>query len=348
MGVFRTNKKRRRKKGETKRNIIIGVILAVYCLITILPFYFLIIRSFTPQEDCARLHWWIPEPKPINMNAKVGLISTYYNLNVKDLKIKLGVPVNDYIPPYMTLDDLAEEYQIPEEKIKSYISPYINFNGWYNILSSVRSYRALFNTVIVTGASLLIGGFLSVLTGSVLAGLRQRWHRVIYNLYLLQMIIPPVMIMIPVYIIFVKHLHVQNSYWNLILQNIQGGALPIMVFTTHISTIPKELEESVKIDGGNRLQYLRHVVFPLSGIPFAIYTVTRLPKYWNELLMGLLYLRPEKYTIIPLLNSFVGEYTTNYQAVFAGLCFSMIPIVTVYLVFQNLFVKATLSGAIKG
>ena len=49
-----------------------------------------------------------------------------------------------------------------------------------------------------------------------------------------------------------------------------------------------------------------------------------------------------------MINSLQGTFTTNYQAIYAGLCLSIIPILLIYLVFQNLFIRSALAGAIKG
>ena len=197
-------------------------------------------------------------------------------------------------------------------------------------------------------SSLVVGGLLAIATGSVLAGFRKRWHGFIYRLYMMQMIITPVMIIIPVYLILGKFFGLANSYWALFLLFIKGGAIPVMLFTSYISGIPGTFRESVEIDGGNRLQYFIYILLPLTKVPFASFAAIMFPKIWNDLLQGLVFLTADKYTLIPMINSLQGTYSTNYQAIYAGLSLSIIPVLIIYMIFQNLFVKSVMSGALKG
>ncbi len=120
-----------------------------------------------------------------------------------------------------------------------------------------------------------------------------------------------------------------------------------MVFTTYAATIPRDLRESVEIDGGNFSTYFFRVLLPLSRTPFAVYASISLPVIWNDLLNGFLFLSPDKSTVIPLVNAFTGTFATNLQATYSGLLFATVPLLVVYLVFQRLFVRSALAGAIK-
>ena len=129
---------------------------------------------------------------------------------------------------------------------------------------------------------------------------------------------------------------------------IKGGALSTMVFTAHVASIPRDLKESVEVDGGNHFHYYWHILLPLSKTPFAVFTAISLPLFWNDLLYGFLFLGPEKFTIIPLINSFSGTFATNLQAVYSGLLLATLPLLLVYFLFRKLFVRSALAGAIKG
>lgn len=208
--------------------------------------------------------------------------------------------------------------------------------------------KSLLATIIVTGASVLVGGLLGIMTGSVLAGFRHPWHMLIYNSYLLNMIIPPMMVILPQYIIMTRVLGLDNTYLSLILLHIKGGALSTMVFTSYIATIPKELKESVQMDGGRHHNYFFEILLPLCGTPFAVFASITMPWFWNDLLHPLVFLRPENYTLPAFIASIGGTFTTNYEAIFSGVLFSLLPILIVYLVFQKLFIRSAMAGAVKG
>lgn len=326
---------------------IIGVLLLLYCVITLMPFYFLVIRSFVPTKESTRLHFW---PPPIDtsslLNAKVGNMATFYNLDLETFKAKFGI--DEYINQNLRLSQLAAKYNIPEDKLLAYLRPFVMYNGWYNILGDKAFFRAIWANVYICVISIALGGTLGVFTGTGLAGLQTRWQTYVYQTYLMQMIIPSVMVMVPTYLIFNRYLHLSNSYWNLILLNIKGGALSTMVFTSYIATIPKEIEESIEIDGGNRLLYLWHAVLPLAKTPFAVFMSIMLPLFWNDLLNGRIYLNQDNYTLMPLISSFAGQFTTNFQAIYAGLLCGLLPMIIVYLIFQKLFIRSAMAGAVKG
>lgn len=340
-----------RRDFEKRRNrrrfgySLLFVVLGLYTFITLVPFYLTIIRAFVPTNRATEVHLWIPEPAELSMNAQVGNFATYYNVDLGEFKEALGI--EGFLRPYTSLQELIDDYGVKEDDIRSFLRPYTTYAGWYAMLRSSRFWTALFGNVFVAVMSVVFGGFLGILTGSVLARLRKPWHRVIYNSYLLSTVIPPIAIMIPVYIIFAQYLHLTNSYWNVILMFAKGDALSIMVFTSYIATIPIELKESVEVDGGNRLHYLRNIIFPLSVTPFAVFVSIRLPWFWNDLLFGYLFLQPAKQTLMPYINAFSGTYTTNYQAIYAGLILSITPLILLYLAFRKLFVRSALAGSVK-
>ena len=248
----------------------------------------------------------------------------------------------------MTFKQLAENYNLSEEKIKKYMNPFFTYNGWFTVLKGGKFIRSLLSTVFVTVSTIMLGGLLGISTGFVLAGFRKKWHFYFYNLYLLQIVIPPVMIMIPQFII-IKSLGLYNSYLSLLLFHIKGGALSTMLFASFISQIPKELRAAVEIDGGGHFTFFYYILLPLCRVPFAAFAVIMAPRIWNDLLYPLLFLKAENYTLTAWILSFTGgAFATNFQAIYSSLFISFIPIFLVYLIFRKLFVRSLMAGAVKG
>jgi ABC-type glycerol-3-phosphate transport system permease component len=162
------------------------------------------------------------------------------------------------------------------------------------------------------------------------------------------MIVPPMMVIIPQYLILAKMLGMQDSYLPIILLHAKGGALSTMVFTSYIATIPRELRESVYMDGGKHYHYFFHVILPLMGTPFAVFASIAMPWFWNDLLHGLLFLRPENYTLPAFVAAIGGSQGRNFEAVYSGVLLSLVPILVVYLVFQKMFIRSAMAGAVKG
>lgn len=325
---------------------VVHVILIVYCIMTLIPFYFLAIRSFVPTSESAKLHVWLPKTQEVSMNAVIGNLSTYYNLDMQ--KFKSEMEITGYLNPQYTLADISENYDVPTEKLQKYFESFYLFNGWKIILTGGKFLFATLRTIFIVVSSILLGALLGLSTGSVLARFKKRWHMYVYNTFMLQMIIPLTMIMLPLYLIVTKILGFENSLVSIILLNVQGSALSTMIFTSYVATIPTEMRESLEIDGGNRLHYFFKIVLPLSKVAVATYAVIRIPAYWNDLLYGFLFLKNDSYPLIPMLSSLTGTYNTNFQAIFSGLVFSVAPLIVLYLLFQDLFVKSIMAGSIKG
>jgi len=224
---------------------------------------------------------------------------------------------------------------------------------------SARKKQAVSRSLIQTGTSSANLGremenscyqtiLLSILTGFVIAGFKKRWHFYIYTYYLISLIIPPSLIMVPKYVLM-NYLHLINTFFSIILPFAAGSALSTMIFTSYIGTIPKDFSDAVKIDGGSRLQYLWHVVVPLCIIPIGTLTVIELPQIWNQFLEPLLYLeKQELYTLQLYLRGFLGHNSDDFQAFNTAILVSIIPMLAVYLSARRLFVKSLMAGAIKG
>jgi ABC-type glycerol-3-phosphate transport system permease component len=348
---------------RTRRRAIRFIALAVmlvYTVLTLFPFYTLFVRSFVSTKDASDLHLWIPPSEEISMEQEVGNLSVFYNLDLTDMKKAFGIPPTEFLMARMTLRDVSERYDIPEEKIKDFFSDFYTFNGWMNLLNNSLFWGAIFRTLVVTVLSVSIVIVLSIFTGYGLAGLKRKDQMAIYNIYLLQMVIPSMLILLPQYLMMQWILNLFPGYADrgltrvvlqlatLIVINIKGTALSTMIFTSAIGAIPKELEESAKLDGSTEWQYLRYILLPLLKVPIVSLAVIQLPLIYNQFLEPYIYLDPSNSTLLPFIQSTVGQFSTNFQVIYAAMFASVIPLVLVYLMFRRMFVQGALAGAIKG
>jgi raffinose/stachyose/melibiose transport system permease protein len=333
-------------------------LMVVYALVTLFPFYILFVRTFVSTKDAVELHLWIPQGQDVSMDAEVGNLAVNYNLDLKQVKQDLGI--KGYVNPRATLRQVAEQHQIPIERIEDYFRGFGTFNGWITLLGRVDYWKALARTTLTTLLGITGLCFLSMMTGYALAGLRRRDQMVIYNIYLLQMVIPTVLIIIPQFL-FIQWsiglipgssvpggIRYSAQLAALVLIFIKGGALSTMVFTTSISQIPPELEESAEIDGAGRMAYFFRVLFPLMKVPIATVSVIMLPTFWNAFFEPYVYLDMANTTVLPLIASYGGTYSTNFQIIFTGVFVSVMPLLLVYLLLRRLFIRSVMAGAIKG
>jgi ABC-type glycerol-3-phosphate transport system permease component len=341
---------------QRKRRFEMGVYIffGLYALITLAPFYMLFIRTFVGTDEATNLHLWLPETKPVSMNAQIGNLSVFYNLDLQQVKSDFGVPATDYVPARTTLQQFAETYNIPEDDVKAYFAKFYRYNGWLVLWNDPQLLPTIGRTVLITVLSVIGVNFLSFLTGYGLAGLARRDQRLIYGLYIINPLIPPMLVLLPQFFLIQEILRALPDNLNtfgrlaaIVLIHIKGGALPVMIFTGFISAVPKELEEAAQIDGASPLQYLFRVLLPLCKVPIATVTVIMLPWFWNDFLQPYVYLDSKNTTLLPLIQQFTGQYTTNYQVSFTGIFISIVPLIIVYILFRHWFIEGAMSGAIK-
>ncbi len=234
----------------------------------------------------------------------------------------MGIPENTFLRARTTLREVSQQYNIPEEKLTDFFKGFYRYNGWITLLTqelqSTTFWGALIRTVLVTAVSLVLVVGLSISTGYGLAGLRRKDQMAVYNLYLLQMVIPVMLILLPQYQLFQYIYRLFPGYeaqggilrhalqlLSLILLNIKGTALSTMIFVSARSAaFPKDLEDSAMVDGASRFQYIRHILFPLLKVPIVSLIVIQLPLFYNQFLEPYVYLDPSNSTLLPFIQSY--------------------------------------------
>ncbi len=335
-------------------------VMSVYSIVTLFPIYALIIRSFVPTKEATTLHLWLPKAQEIDMNQQIGNLAVFYDLDLRDFKKAMGIPQTEFIMARTTLKEISEKYKIPEEKIREYFKHFYILNGWITLLFKTSFFKALARTFLVTAVSCIGIVTLSIFTGYGLAGLKRKDQMAVYNIYLLQMVIPAMLILLPQYQMIQWISRLIPGYENpglsraitqlmtIILINIKGTALSTMIFTSFISALPKDLEDAAFIDGTTRFQYVWRILFPLLKVPIVSILVIQFPLIYNQFLEPYVYLDERYTTVLPLMQTVAGQFSTNFQVIYACVVGSLIPIVIIYLIFRRFFVEGVLSGAIKG
>lgn len=204
------------------------------------------------------------------------------------------------------------------------------------------------NSLIVGICTVVIVLILSILSGYALARYRFKGKRAFLLMLLCTQFIPRSMLIIPLFIIF-KHLGLISHPLSLILTY----AAVEIPFTTvlmngFIANVPRELEEAAMIDGCNKFQSLRYVVFPLL-VPGIVATAVFTFIYtWNEFLLALMLTNQQGRFTLPVgLSYMMGEFNINYGALAAGSVIALIPAVILFSYAQKHLVNG-LGGAVKG
>ena len=223
---------------------------------------------------------------------------------------------------------------------------------WENYLSAwtkggfgVYFLNSLFYTTIVVTGIVLIGS----LAAYGFARLRFPGRQFLFMLFLATMMIPIPGAFIALYVLLNK-LGLINTRMGYILPQINGGlALSIFLLKTFFEKLPKDLEDSARIDGCGKWGIYWNLALPLAKPAIAVVIIFNVLAVWNEYLLAMLVLTDKE--LMPLqrgLMVFQGAHITQYPLLMAGMTLSVIPIIVVYLFMQRYIIEGITAGAIKG
>lgn len=205
--------------------------------------------------------------------------------------------------------------------------------------------NSLFYTAIVVTGIVLIGS----LAAYAFARLRFPGRQFLFMLFLATMMIPIPGAFIALYVLLNK-LGLINTHWGYILPQINGGlALSIFLLKTFFEKLPKDLEDSARIDGCGKWGIYWNLALPLAKPAIAVVIIFNVLAVWNEYLLAMLVLTDKE--LMPLqrgLMVFQGAHITQYPLLMAGMTLSVIPIIVVYLLMQRYIIEGITAGAIKG
>ena len=202
------------------------------------------------------------------------------------------------------------------------------------------------NSTIISVSTVLLIFLIGGLTGYTLARMRFPGRDLIYTLFPVSMVIQGGLIGM---FKLVYQLGIMDTYLACILPYVGGGLpLAVILFTAYFQSLPVELEEAARVDGASRLQAFLRVVLPLSGPVFSAVGIFNFISAWNDLFWPMIALKPA-----PLRTLTVGLYmmqnmqTRKLVVMFAGLSIAVMPVLILYMVFQERFVSGLTAGAVK-
>lgn len=203
----------------------------------------------------------------------------------------------------------------------------------------------LINSVFVTVISVILIVIVALLAAYAICRIHNRYTRSIFNIFLLGLAIPLQATIIPLYAL-IGDLHLYDSLYALILPYVAFGIpLSVLVLVTYVRDIPKELYESMLIDGAGHGKILRSLVIPLSRPALITVVIYEAIQVWNGFLFPLVLTQSPDVRVLPLaLWDFQGQYTANVPAIMAAVFLSAVPIILLYIFGR----RQLLSGLIAG
>ena len=208
--------------------------------------------------------------------------------------------------------------------------------------------RYLLNSVIVTGSSMALILVLGTMAAYAIGRYEFKGSGFILMFFLAGLTLPLKLAIIPLFILM-RDFGILNNQLSLILVYVAMG-LPTTVFilTGFIRTLPNELEDAARMDGASELRIMWSVMLPLVRPAMVIAAIQNVVPIWNDFFFPLVFIQNDNLKTLPQgLTSFMGEYTTDWGVLFAGLTLSAAPIILIYIILSRQFINGMTAGAVK-
>ncbi|WP_405067297.1 carbohydrate ABC transporter permease [Kribbella sp. NBC_01510] len=206
--------------------------------------------------------------------------------------------------------------------------------------------RYFVNSVIVAAGTVIPAGAIAFMAAyAIVRGAGSRFLGATNGLFLMGLAIPLQATIIPVYLLIIK-MHLYDSLIALILPSIAFAIpLSVLVLTNFIRDVPKELFESMRVDGATEWGMLRTLALPLTRPALVTVGIYNGLAVWNGFLLPLILTQsPEKRTLPLALWTFQGQFSVNVPAVLASVVLTTLPIVILYAVFRRQLLSGLTAG----
>lgn len=237
-----------------------------------------------------------------------------------------------------------------------------NIDSYKEVMKNGLFWLSYKNTVIYT----VVGTVLNLMLSTSMAYCLSR-KNLIFRKSITMMVIITMFFgggLIPNFLL-IKWLNLYDTMWALILPGLISTYNMIIV-RTYIKTIPEEVIESVRVDGGNDLQIFAKIIVPLSKPVIATVGLFYAIGHWNSYFNAMIYLKTQaKYPVQLVLKEMIvdqdlqsvaaGAYEamnqqppTSEMLIAASIVITLIPVLIVYPFVQRFFVKGIMIGSVKG
>jgi len=204
------------------------------------------------------------------------------------------------------------------------------------------------NSMIISGASVIGVLAASSLSAYVFARFAFPLKQALFGILLAFLMIPGILTLVPQFVLITK-MGLINSPWAAILPYIAGGQLVVIfVLRTFFEEVPKELVESIRMDGGNEAVVFFRLVLPLAVPIFLSMGLVNILTTWNDFIWPLLVLSDQAKTTLTVgLYRFMDPQQIIYGSVFSGMTIASVPLMALFAFTMKFFVQGMTSGAVK-
>jgi N-acetylglucosamine transport system permease protein len=226
----------------------------------------------------------------------------------------------------------------------------LHFENYVKALTTHNMGRYFLNSAVYVFSSVALVILFAAPASYVLSRFEFRGRRVIQMLFIAAIGIPGMMITIPLFILFTR-LHLVGTTFGLVIVYV-CSSVPFTLFflTGFFGSLPKEMEESARIDGCSDVMAFWRIMLPLAQPAIVTVTIFNFMGLWNEYFWALIMLRdPDRYSLSLGLQALVQSmrYTGDWAGMFAAVVIVFLPTLILYLFLSEKIISGITVGAVK-
>lgn len=205
--------------------------------------------------------------------------------------------------------------------------------------------NSIFNSLLYTIPTVFLVLAISGLTGYAFARYRFWGREAIFFLMLVLIMLPGILLVIPMFV------EIRDLGW---INTPQGVVFPwtavqipfgMFLLRTFFETLPREYFEAARLDGASELQLFYRIALPLAVPAFSTLGILTLLFCWNDLIWPLIVLLDNaRYPISIGVLSFMGSFSSDFGATYAGFVIASLPLIIVFVFTARRFMAGLQGG----
>ncbi|MGD1888278.1 MAG: carbohydrate ABC transporter permease [Cohaesibacteraceae bacterium] len=242
-------------------------------------------------------------------------------------------------------------FTAPQEilaRVPTFFPQSFTLEHFEKLLSASDYLTYLVNSVFVSVLSALVTLVLAIPASYAFFRLTFRGRETLYRIILLAYAFPSIVVLIPLFATFAR-LGLVDTRLALALVNV-AFALPfaIWMLRSFFASIPREIEEAARLDGGAPLTVLLRIMIPLTAPGIAAVAIFAFVTSWTEYVFASVMILSDAKRTIPVgFSGIIGQYQVDWELLLAGASLAILPVVLLFALIGRWFVTGLTEGAVK-
>lgn len=248
---------------------------------------------------------------------------------------------------YMIMNSFKKQFEMLREGVFA-LPKSLNFSNYRNVLAN-GFFGYFLNSVLLTATALAVLLLISACAAYPLGRMHFRLRGLIFAFIIACMSIPIHATLIPIFKM-TTNIGMYDKLVGLVGPYAAFGTpMSVFILTNFMKGIPDEIEEAAEIDGCSKYRTFYNIILPLSKPGLSTLVIYNGVSFWNEYAFAKTLTQSTKAATLPLaLQIFKGEHAMDIPMILTVLVLSALPMIVLFIIFQDKLVKGMIAGAVKG